>query len=129
MENLSLNLKLFYVEDGESYYILAKDEEQARDYYENSGECIDDSSIESMIEENKTNEIIDCYSIKEIKSDTDSEITINEDEGLLTIVNLYSTEKINSINVFLYAKYTVLESELRLEQLKVPMMIAGSVCS
>jgi hypothetical protein len=137
MENLSLNLKIFYVEDGESYYILAENIEHAREYYENSGCCIDESTKKDIMNDNETDNFEDYYTIEEVPKDTECEIVINEEEDLVNIINRYKSieqfddedneEDYNSLNIYLYAKYIILEKEIRCEKLELPMMIAGSV--
>jgi hypothetical protein len=127
MEYLSLNLKVFKVDDGEEYFILAENEEQARDYYENSGVCISDEIKKAMLEDCETDDIRECYSIEEIKEDTDITIDISEDKDLFNLMNRYNVKDEENLNIYAYTKYFILSSGLRGEQLQVPTLIAGSI--
>lgn len=126
MDYLSLNLKIFKVNDGEEYLILATDEEQARDYYENSGDCIDSELKKDMLEDCETDDIRKCYRIEEINKDTDMNIRITEDEDLFSIMNRYNTKDEEYLNVYTYVKYFILSSKLKGEEIQVPTLIAGS---
>lgn len=127
MENLSLNLKLFYIEDGEDYFILANNESEARNYYENSGVCIDEIIKKEMLQINETDDMGDYYTIEELTKDTDREISINENIDLKVLLHEYGIDNKNSLNVYTYAKYFVLSKEIIGEELETPVIIAGSI--
>jgi hypothetical protein len=127
MEYLSLNLKVFKVDDGEEYLILAENEEQARGYYENSGDCIDNEMKKGILEDCETDDIRECYKIEEINEDTDMDIKITEDIDLFNIINRYNVKDKEYLNVYTYVKYFILSSKLGGDELQVPTLIAGSV--
>ena len=128
MSNLLLkNLKVFEIDDGEEYFILARNEEQARNYYENSGEIIDKNIKEELRNENG-GDIRKAYDIKEIMEKSNREIEITDDEQLLEILHKgFPDELWNAgVKVLDYAKYIVFKAEIRKEKLKLPMLIGGS---
>lgn len=127
MNNLTLNLKVFKIDDGEDYFILAHNEEEARNYYENSGEIIDSEIKEELERENGS--IRESYDIKEVTEKSNKELKITDDEPLLNMLHQYKpkTQWNNSVRVMDYAKYIVLEAETRKEKLKLPTLIGGSV--
>lgn len=123
-------LKVFLIDDGEDWFILAKDEEQARNYYENSDEILDNEIKKELIKDNG-GDIRKAYEFREITEINENELEISEDKPLLAMLHEYKNEAQwdNDVKVLDYAKYIVLRAEVRKEKLELPMIIGGSCCS
>ena len=116
MLNISEKLHLYEFEDGESHFILAENKESAEKWYR------EEYADEDIVEEG--------YSIKEIPKDTDLRIcNIAEDMDFYNIVNRYKLkdEYIDSLPIWLFIKWDILESELYEEDYVLPRLIASSV--
>jgi hypothetical protein len=117
MELLKLNAKLFRIEDGETHYILAVNEQQAREFYMS---LMDADIKKSLLEDNQTSDINECYDIMEIQEDTEDQIPIHEEDIIRNIAN------VESLNSYTYAMYIVLERFMQYEKIELPLIVASS---
>lgn len=117
MELLKLNATLYHIEDGETHHILAENEEQAREFYIS---LLDADIKQSLLEDNQTNDINECYNIVEVLEDTQDEIGIHEEDIIRSITD------IESLNSYTYAKYIVLEKNMQGTSVELPFIIASS---
>lgn len=115
MLQVSEKLHLYEFDDGETHYILAESKESADKWYKEEWASAD------VLEEG--------YDIKEIPRDTEMEISnIIENSELYSVVNRYriEDENLESIPVWSFIKWDILEHELRGEDYLLPQLIASS---
>jgi len=116
MQNLTTDLKIFYFEDRENHLIVAKNKEEAINWYVNNW------ADEDILNNNE-------YTVIELPKDTKVEINIMEDEDLMNIINKYKNqkEKVEYINIWLYLYYWIIEQTLKGNEFETPNLIASSV--
>lgn len=116
MLEISEKLHLYEFEDGETHFILAENKESAEKWYR------EEYADEDVVKEG--------YKIREVPKDTKLEISnIAEDDEFYKIVNRYRAkdEYLESLPVWTFIKWDILECEVRGQEYTLPKLIASSV--
>lgn len=127
MSYLNTNLKIFKFDDGDDHWVIAKNKEDAINWFEN--EYADKEMLLSNINSNEN--ICDAYEVKEISIDDDTCINCREDIDLIGIMNRYKVIKIDDpkeqyyyVPIWTYLKYWIIECELQEREFEVPNLLA-----
>jgi hypothetical protein len=113
MSYLTIDLKVFEFEDGETHWIVAKTKEDAIRWYETeyAGDVVEDS-----------------YDVKEISKDSKALVNVTEDDILHKIINEYNSGiRISCVPIWQFLKYSLLEAELQGREYPIPNLVASTV--
>lgn len=113
---LEANLKIIRIDDGEEYFIVAENKEDAVNLF--------------LKEFNFENLNVTDLEVREIKKDEDIQINLNNDSDLLLeLINRYRNvkERIETINIWDLLKYTLIEDKLQDRKTEIPYVISSSI--
>lgn len=112
---LDTNLKIIRIDDGEEHFIVAENKEDA---------------IKLFMKEMNFEDLQECdLEIREIQKDEDIQIKLDNDQDLLIeIINRYKNikDKDETVNIWKFLKYNLIEDELRDFGIDIPYVIASS---
>lgn len=112
---LETSLKIFRVDDGEEHFIVAENQNDAKEWFfkEMNFSDLQESDLE----------------IREILKDEDIQINLNCDSDLLLeLINRYRniTNKVESINIWDLLKYNLIAGKLKDREIEIPYVISSS---
>lgn len=113
MKYLHSDLKVYEINCGELFFIVANNEKDAENYF-----------LDNYNEDGYD------YSIREIKKADNVSMNMSYDKDLLKIINRYrhTNKHVESINIIYALYWTILEAQLqRGEDINVPFLLASSL--
>lgn len=128
IKHLSTDLKIFKFNDGEDWWIVAKDLPAARKFFEN--ECADKETLwDNAWEEYQSISLAHGYDVKELTKDNGTMIRVTENDDLISTINRYrnQNEKVELLNIWDLVMWDLVETKLHDVEQIMPYLIASSV--